>query len=100
MSPNMIHAGLKFNQIPGIAEIEVDVRNLPGTPEPEMQERIRRRIADNHGIELDYAQRPLLRANAGREQHRRQPGHPTRGAALHSIPAPMPRGRSTQDAGL
>ena len=47
MSPNMIHAGLKFNQIPGIAEIEVDVRNLPGTPEPEMQERIRRRLGED-----------------------------------------------------
>ncbi|MBM4408452.1 MAG: M20/M25/M40 family metallo-hydrolase [Chloroflexi bacterium] len=46
MSPNMIHAGLKFNQIPGIAEIEVDVRNLPGTPEPEMRERIRRRLGE------------------------------------------------------
>ena len=47
MSPNMIHAGLKFNQIPGIADIEVDVRNLPGTPEPEMQERIRRRLGED-----------------------------------------------------
>lgn len=46
MSPNMIHVGVKFNVIPGVGEIEIDVRNLPGTPEPEMQERIRARIGE------------------------------------------------------
>jgi acetylornithine deacetylase/succinyl-diaminopimelate desuccinylase-like protein len=46
MSPNMIHSGIKFNVIPGAAEIEIDVRNLPGTPEPEMRERIRRRLGE------------------------------------------------------
>jgi acetylornithine deacetylase/succinyl-diaminopimelate desuccinylase-like protein len=46
MSPNMIHSGIKFNVIPGAAECEIDVRNLPGTPEPEMRERIRRRLGE------------------------------------------------------
>ena len=32
MSPNMIHVGVKFNVIPGTGEVEIDVRNLPGTP--------------------------------------------------------------------
>jgi len=46
MSPNMIHSGIKFNVIPGTGEVEIDVRNLPGTPEPEMRERIRRRLGE------------------------------------------------------
>jgi len=46
ISPNMIHAGVKFNVIPGAGEVELDVRNLPGTPEPEMQARIRERLGE------------------------------------------------------
>ena len=46
MSPNMIHAGMKFNVIPGTGEIEVDVRNLPGTSEQEMRDLIRRRLGE------------------------------------------------------
>jgi acetylornithine deacetylase/succinyl-diaminopimelate desuccinylase-like protein len=46
MSPNMIHSGIKFNVIPGTGEVEIDVRNLPGTPEPQMRERIRERLGD------------------------------------------------------
>ena len=32
ISPDVIHAGVKYNVIPGDAEIEVDCRVLPGTP--------------------------------------------------------------------
>ncbi len=46
MSPNMIHSGVKVNVIPGTGEVEIDVRNLPGTPEPEMQALIRRRLGE------------------------------------------------------
>lgn len=31
VTPNMIHAGNKFNVVPGAGEAEVDVRTLPGT---------------------------------------------------------------------
>ena len=47
LSPNVIHAGVKFNVIPGAGEVEVDVRNLPGTPEPHMRERIRERLGED-----------------------------------------------------
>jgi acetylornithine deacetylase/succinyl-diaminopimelate desuccinylase-like protein len=53
MSPNMIHSGIKFNVIPGTGEIEVDVRNLPGTPEPEMRKRIRRRLGEELWSSVD-----------------------------------------------
>jgi acetylornithine deacetylase/succinyl-diaminopimelate desuccinylase-like protein len=46
MSPNMINSGIKFNVIPGTGEVEVDVRNLPGTPEPRMREVIRERLGE------------------------------------------------------
>jgi acetylornithine deacetylase/succinyl-diaminopimelate desuccinylase-like protein len=45
-SPNVIHAGVKYNVIPGSAEIEVDCRTLPGTDEAVMREELRRRIGD------------------------------------------------------
>ena len=40
----MIHAGVKYNVIPGDALIEVDCRLLPGTTEPEMRLEIERRL--------------------------------------------------------
>jgi len=46
ISPNVIQAGLKHNVIPGEAIIEVDVRHLPGTDEPEMRETLRRLIGE------------------------------------------------------
>jgi acetylornithine deacetylase/succinyl-diaminopimelate desuccinylase-like protein len=45
-SPNMIHAGIKYNVIPGVAEIEVDCRTLPGTDEEAMTAELRRRIGE------------------------------------------------------
>ena len=42
ISPNVVHAGVKFNVIPGEAVLEIDVRRLPGSGEPEMEATIRR----------------------------------------------------------
>ena len=44
VSPDVIHAGVKYNVIPGDAVIEVDCRVLPGTSEPEMRAELVRRI--------------------------------------------------------
>ena len=45
-SPNVIQAGLKYNVIPGTAEILVDCRTLPGTDEAAMRAELRRRIGE------------------------------------------------------
>ncbi len=37
ISPDVIHAGIKYNVIPGEAVVEVDCRILPGSGEPEMR---------------------------------------------------------------
>ena len=44
VSPNQIHAGTKYNVIPGSAWLEVDCRLLPGTTVDEMTARLRERI--------------------------------------------------------
>ena len=44
VSPNVIHAGVKYNVIPGEAIIEVDCRLLPGTEEPAMRADIEARL--------------------------------------------------------
>ena len=31
IAPNVVHAGVKYNVIPGVARIEIDCRVLPGT---------------------------------------------------------------------
>lgn len=46
VSPNVIRAGHKYNVIPGVAEIEIDCRTLPGTDEPAMRSELRRRIGE------------------------------------------------------
>lgn len=38
ISPDVIHAGVKYNVIPGDAVVEVDCRLLPGTTEPQMRQ--------------------------------------------------------------
>lgn len=48
ISPNVIHAGVKYNVVPGEAILELDGRRLPGTDEPAM----RRRVVDALGPEL------------------------------------------------
>ena len=37
VSPDVVHAGVKYNVIPGDAVVEVDCRVLPGTTEPDMR---------------------------------------------------------------
>jgi acetylornithine deacetylase/succinyl-diaminopimelate desuccinylase-like protein len=51
ISPDVIHAGIKYNVIPGDAMVEVDCRILPGTTEPHM----RRVLVDRLGPELAAA---------------------------------------------
>ena len=44
ISPNIVHAGVKYNVIPGEAVIELDCRLLPGTDEPAMRAEIVERL--------------------------------------------------------
>jgi acetylornithine deacetylase/succinyl-diaminopimelate desuccinylase-like protein len=44
LSTTVLHAGIKYNVIPGIATLEIDCRRLPGTSEAEMAARIRERL--------------------------------------------------------
>lgn len=44
ISPDVIHAGVKYNVIPGEATIELDCRVLPGTTEADMREIVIERI--------------------------------------------------------
>jgi acetylornithine deacetylase/succinyl-diaminopimelate desuccinylase-like protein len=46
VSPNIVHAGVKYNVIPGEAEIHVDCRVLPGTTEEEIQAELIERLGD------------------------------------------------------
>jgi acetylornithine deacetylase/succinyl-diaminopimelate desuccinylase-like protein len=45
-SVGILKAGLRYNVIPGVAEIEVDCRTLPGTDEPAMRAELRSRIGE------------------------------------------------------
>lgn len=47
VSPDQIHAGVKYNVIPGRAEIEVDCRLLPGTTPEAMTDELRARIGED-----------------------------------------------------
>jgi acetylornithine deacetylase/succinyl-diaminopimelate desuccinylase-like protein len=49
VSPNIIHAGVKYNVIPGEAAVELDCRLLPGTSEADMRETIIGRLGDLAG---------------------------------------------------
>ena len=44
ISPDVIHAGVKYNVIPGDAVIEIDCRVLPGMTEPETRAIVEERI--------------------------------------------------------
>jgi len=46
ISPNIVHAGVKYNVIPGEATVELDCRVLPGTTEDDMREIIVGRLGD------------------------------------------------------
>jgi acetylornithine deacetylase/succinyl-diaminopimelate desuccinylase-like protein len=56
ISPNIVHAGVKYNVIPGEAVIEIDCRRLPGTSEAEMRlqviERLGSELASRATIDL------------------------------------------------
>src|SRR4029077_4437157 len=66
VSPNVIHAGVKYNVIPGEAVIEVDCRLLPGTTEPAMRADIDRRLGPELlavcGVELVTTAPPVVAA--------------------------------------
>jgi acetylornithine deacetylase/succinyl-diaminopimelate desuccinylase-like protein len=53
LSPNILHGGVKFNVIPGHAELEVDIRRLPGTTDDEMEARIRERLGPELSARTD-----------------------------------------------
>ncbi len=59
LSPNVVHAGVKYNVIPGEAVLEVDCRPLPGTSETDMRrvvmERLGPELAARSTIELTLA---------------------------------------------
>jgi acetylornithine deacetylase/succinyl-diaminopimelate desuccinylase-like protein len=40
ISPNVVHAGVKYNVIPGEAVLEIDCRTLPGTTEQQLRDEI------------------------------------------------------------
>ena len=44
ISPDVVHAGIKYNVIPGDAMVEVDCRVLPGTTEPAMRAELVERL--------------------------------------------------------
>ena len=46
ISTGILSAGLKYNVIPGTAEIELDCRTLPGTDEPAMRNQLRERMGE------------------------------------------------------
>jgi acetylornithine deacetylase/succinyl-diaminopimelate desuccinylase-like protein len=52
-SVGMITAGVRYNVIPGSAELEIDCRTLPGTTEGQMRAELRRRIGDELWTRLD-----------------------------------------------
>jgi acetylornithine deacetylase/succinyl-diaminopimelate desuccinylase-like protein len=53
VSPNIVHAGVKYNVIPGEATVEVDCRVLPGTTEEAMRQTIRTRLGDDLAEHVD-----------------------------------------------
>lgn len=66
ISPNVVHAGVKFNVIPGEAVLEIDVRRLPGSGEPEMAATIRELLGPELSaltdIDLVIASEPIVAA--------------------------------------
>ncbi len=44
ISPDVVHAGIKYNVIPGDAVVEIDCRVLPGTTEPDIRAQVIERL--------------------------------------------------------
>jgi acetylornithine deacetylase/succinyl-diaminopimelate desuccinylase-like protein len=55
VSPDIIHAGVKYNVIPGEATIELDCRLLPGTTEAEMRATVIDRLGPELAASCDVA---------------------------------------------
>ncbi len=53
VSPTIVASGVKTNVIPGVAEVYLDCRTLPGTDEVAMEAEIRRRIGEELWARLD-----------------------------------------------
>jgi acetylornithine deacetylase/succinyl-diaminopimelate desuccinylase-like protein len=53
VSVGIVQSGVKYNVIPGTAEIEIDCRTLPGTDEPAMHAELRRRIGEELWARLE-----------------------------------------------
>ena len=91
VSPDMVHAGVKYNVIPGSAEIEIDCRLLPGTTTESMTAQLRERIGEDLWPACDVT--PTLHGEP-LEQTLDTPLYPLLGDALRAadpdaIPIPM-----------
>ena len=53
LSPDVVHAGIKYNVIPGDAIVEVDCRVLPGTTEPDMRAQVLARLGPDLAAACD-----------------------------------------------
>jgi acetylornithine deacetylase/succinyl-diaminopimelate desuccinylase-like protein len=53
VSIGIVNAGVKYNVIPGVADMEIDCRILPGTDEPAMRAELRRRIGEELWARMD-----------------------------------------------
>ncbi|HEX5824645.1 MAG TPA: M20/M25/M40 family metallo-hydrolase [Candidatus Limnocylindrales bacterium] len=53
ISPNIVHAGVKYNVIPGEATIELDCRVLPGTTEEAMRDVVVDRLGEDLATHVD-----------------------------------------------
>jgi acetylornithine deacetylase/succinyl-diaminopimelate desuccinylase-like protein len=69
VSVGIIAAGVKYNVIPGAAEIELDCRTLPGTDETAMRAELRRRVGkelwSRMDVECELVGRPVEAALDG-----------------------------------
>ena len=55
ISPDIVHAGVKYNVIPGEAVVEIDCRLLPGTSEAEMRAEVIARLGPDLAAVADVA---------------------------------------------
>ena len=53
VSVGIVQSGVKYNVIPGTADIEIDCRTLPGTDETTMRKELRRRVGEELWARLE-----------------------------------------------
>ena len=106
LSPDVVHAGIKYNVIPGDAVVEVDCRVLPGTTEPDMRAIILERLGPELGaacqVELIVfgapveapAEGALFDILAATIRDHDPDGHPAPGHGARSPPTPSTPRRS------